>query len=495
MKRSGQRNVAIIGFQHETNTFANSRADITDFEVADAWPGMCLGNEVYKAVEGKNIPVAGFVAYANLQGWKTEPIIWCSAAPSGPVTERAFEFVWDHISAGIGNCKDLDAVYIDFHGAMVACHYDDAEGEILRRLHQILTKPILIVCSLDFHANVSPSMIELADYLVPYQTYPHIDMAATGRRTGQILQEALEDASTVETYKSYARASYLIPMVWQYTGSEALKGIYEAIHASEANEGIISVSFTPGFPLADTVHTGPMIVVYGRKQTLCDEVCKRLSAVLESFRPNFTGTLYTAEQAVERAKLIAASSDGPVVLADTQDNPGCGGSSDTVGILQELILQSVPSAVVGLICAPEAAKQCHAAGEGAWVELSLGGNRSGEIAVRECFSVEKVANGVFTGTGPFYHGCAMDLGLMACVKLGGIKVVISSKRQQAADQAMFRHVGIEPENEKIISLKSSVHFRADFEPLASEIMIVASPGENIADLTTLKYKKCQLLCD
>jgi microcystin degradation protein MlrC len=177
-------------------------------------------------------------------------------------------------------------------------------------------------------------------------------------------------------------------------------------------------------------------------------------------------------------------------LVDTQDNPGGGAAGDTTDILHELVRQRAPDACVGLLCDPAAAAAAHSAGVGATVELALGAHSGiGATPLVGRYTVEALGNGQFTGTGPFYQGCRMDLGPMARLRLDGIQILVTSHKQQAADQAMFRHLDVDPAQQRILVLKSSVHFRADFAQLAREILIVAASGENVADLTQLRYQK------
>ena len=131
-----------------------------------------------------------------------------------------------------------------------------------------------------------------------------------------------------------------------------------------------------------------------------------------------------------------------------------------------------------------------AAGEGAEIEAALGAKSGipGEAPLRGTYLVEKLGDGQFTGTGPMFKGLRYQLGPMALLRTGGVRVIVSSKRAQAADQSILRHLGLEAAEQKIIALKSSVHFRADFSDLASEILIVESPGLNTADTMKLHYK-------
>lgn len=188
---------------------------------------------------------------------------------------------------------------------------------------------------------------------------------------------------------------------------------------------------------------------------------------------------------------MAAGSGRPVVIADTQDNPGGGGTSDTTGMLAALVRNGVEGAALGVMADPEAASAAHAAGEGAEIELALGGRSgiSGDAPFCGRFVVEQLGDGSFTGTGPMWGGARCRLGPMAALRIGGVRVVVASKKLQAADQAIFRHVGIEPAAQRLLVLKSSVHFRADFEPIAAEVLVAAAPGALPADPASLPFRK------
>jgi microcystin degradation protein MlrC len=204
-----------------------------------------------------------------------------------------------------------------------------------------------------------------------------------------------------------------------------------------------------------------------------------------------TGRFWSVADAVARALEIARMGLGPVILVDTQDNPGAGGNGDSTSIIRALIAAGAEDVVAGLICDPEVARQAHAAGAGERLHAAVGAKSGfpGELPIEADFTVESLGDGRFTGTGPFYLGTRMDLGPMACLRTGGVRIVVASRKQQAADQAMFRHLGIEPAGQRILVLKSSVHFRADFGELASEILIVTAPGPSPANPALLPFRK------
>src|SRR3984885_8252027 len=188
---------------------------------------------------------------------------------------------------------------------------------------------------------------------------------------------------------------------------------------------------------------------------------------------------------------LSKSAHKPIIIADTQDNPGAGGDSDTTGMLRALVRNNAQRAAIGVICDPAAAKAAHAAGVGATVTLALGGKSgiAGDAPYKETFVVEKLSDGKFVAPGPYYGGRDMDMGPSAALRIGDVRVVVSSHKAQLADQSMYRYVGIEPTEQAILVNKSSVHFRADFEPIAERLIICAAPGAMPADTATFPWKR------
>src|SRR5215831_17603783 len=183
--------IAIGGFLHETNTFAPTKATYADFVHGGGWPSMAQGADVLK-LRKINVGIAGFIGEAEARGWELVPTIFAAASPCAHVRRDAYERIAGVIVDGLGNAGPLDAVYLDLHGAMVSEHLDDGEGEILARVRRVIGNDLPLVASLDLHANVTPEMIEQADALIAYRTYPHIDMAATGRACAKHLALLLQ---------------------------------------------------------------------------------------------------------------------------------------------------------------------------------------------------------------------------------------------------------------------------------------------------------------
>ena len=481
--------IAIGGFQHETNTFAPLKAELADFEEPDEWPGLTRGADLFAATDGFNLPIAGFVAAARPAGHDLVPLCWCSATPSAHVTDKAFDAVAAMMTADLAAALPVDAVYLDLHGAMVTESFEDGEGELLRRVREVVGPDLPVVASLDLHANVTAAMVERATMLVAYRTYPHVDMADTGARAYRQLAALL--AGNAPPAKALEKPSYLIPLNWQYTGMEPAASLYRLLEEVESDPGVVLMNFAPGFPIADIADCGPAVMAYGVDPAAAARAATRLSDAILDCEADFAGRIYSAADAVAHAMQAAAAADRPVVLADTQDNPGGGGASDGVGILTELVRQGVADAALAIMADGAAADAAHAAGIGGEISLGLGGKSGwpGEAPFEATFRVEALGDGHFTGTGPMYGGARMDLGNMALLRVGGVRIVVAHRRCQAADQAIFRHVGVEPPDCAILVLKSSVHFRADFAPIASEILVVEAPGPVTADPGKLSWRR------
>jgi microcystin degradation protein MlrC len=479
--------IAVAGFQHETNTFAPLKATLADFEQADAWPGLTAGPELFDAVKGINLPAAGFIDEAASLKHDLVPLLWCSAQPSAQVTRDAFETIAQRLIGMLAPERSLDAVYLDLHGAMVAEHIDDADGEVLARVRATIGPDVLLVASLDFHANVSARMVEHADALVSYRSYPHVDMTDTGARTATLLHDLLKHPARA---KSHTALPFLMPLTSQCTLVEPLRSLMSQARSLE-RDPVVSLCLTPGFPAADVPECGPAVFGYARDADALERAARELTGTLLEREEEFALELVDTESATRLARDADIPRGRPLILADTQDNPGAGGNADTTSLLKALIAEHVEGVLAGVIWDAACAERAHAAGQGATLELALGAHSGfpGESPLVARFTVERLGDGRFIGTGPFYHGGRFELGPMALLRTGTARVVVASRKQQAADAAMFRHVGAEPADARVLVLKSSVHFRADFGDLASRIVIVQAPGPNVADPAQLPFNK------
>ena len=515
-------NILIAGYQHETNTFAPTLADWPAFCRGDSFPAYQRGQAMQRALVDVNIPIGGFIHAARKRGWRLIPSMWAGAIPSSYVTTEAFERIANEICNDVRSAmtRGLDAVYLDLHGAAVAQNADDSEGELIARIRAIVGLRLPIVASLDLHANVTHRMLSEADALVAYRTYPHIDMAKTGALAADLLARRLQRGSKEPLH--VVRFPYLIPLNAQSTWMQPAQRIYDELVALDAQHATV-LSFCMGFPAADFCECGPVVWGYGDAAQAAVQALYASAAPPLQWHPGVLDAPIAVARALERATQSAQT----IIIADTQDNPGAGGDSNTTGLLHELLRQGAgqqfPGKVaVGLIFDADAAdlaiqfqlknpKTTVEYGQAATknvanvdnpeprIRLSLGravATFTGHLSdppLQGEFAVRAISNGTCTLTGPMMTGLTVQLGTSACLEIDGILIAVVSGKKQMLDRELFRMVGIHPENMKLLVVKSSNHFRADFTPLvanaATDIIVAKAAGPMAADPADLPWKK------
>lgn len=464
--------IAVAGFQHETNSLGVGRADLAAFEMADSWPGLLAGAEVLSGTAGLNLPIAGFAAAARAAGAGLHPILWCAAEPSGPVTDAAFETVLGRILKGLRSAGPLDGVYLDLHGAMITDRHADGEGEILARVRGVVGDVPLAV-SLDMHANVSARMAALADVICIYKTYPHLDMAETGARAWHRLAARLAGARPARAFR---QAAFQVPLHAQHTDAGAPQALYAGLPDSSTAQVEMALGFTAG----DTPDARPAVLAYAPSAAEADRLAGAALAALTKAEARFDTALTPPDTAI--AEALAAPRGKPVILADVQDNPGAGAGSDTTGLMRALIAAEAPGALLGLMHDPALAAAAQAAGPGAVIAGAMGGRSGtpGDTPLTGRFRVCALSDGRVRYSGAMYGGGIAVLGPSCALRLEDTKaeitVVVTSRRSQCLDLALFTHFGLAPHEARIVAVKSTAHFRADFAPIAARVIPVAAPG-------------------
>lgn len=482
------KRVALAGFLHETNTFAPSKAQMADFVQGGGYMPMARGEPMLTQCSGINLGISGAVDFGESAGWDMVPILWAGAIPSAHVTRDAYESITSDIIEGIARAGTLDGIFLDLHGAMVAEHLDDGEGHLLKQLRAVVGPDVPIAAALDLHGNITQDMVDAADVLVGFRTYPHVDMAQTGARAAAQLDALM--ARGVPFAKAFRRLPFLVPIAWQSTRAQPGQGIYDLVDRLETGK-VTATSFFFGFPAADFPGCGPTVVCYGESQPDADDAADRIERAVLDAEPALAGRTYDPDAGVIEAMRIAETASRPVVIADTQDNPGAGGDSNTTGMLRALVRQGASRSALGNMVDPAAAARAHEAGVGAQIDIALGGysNIEGDAPFEARFVVEALSDGKLVANGPFYGGAPLDLGPSACLRIDDVRVVVTSRKAQMADREMYRFVGIEPEEQAILVNKSSVHFRADFDPIAETILTCTAPGPMPVSPASLPFRR------
>jgi microcystin degradation protein MlrC len=480
--------IAIGGFLHESHSFAPLPTTYADFVAAGESPALARGASLVAALRNTSWPIAGAIAAGEAAGVALLPLTWATASPARPVQDEAFERIAAMICADLSaalTAGPVDGIYLDLHGAMVVDHFPDGEGELLRRVRAVAGDLPLTV-SLDPHCNLTAAMVERVDALVPFRTYPHVDMPYAG---GQAMRLLLARIARGQPWaRAFRQVDFFIPVPAQCTLVAPMKPAMDFREAINARDGVAELAFNFGFPYADFADCGAAIGAYADTQARADAAADEMLGWINRNEATFRLEAVPAAEAVARAISVARTASKPVVIADGQDNPGGGGHGDTTGVLAELIRQGAAGSVLGMINDAGSAAACHAAGVGGTVALSLGGKSDG-VPLAVTATVERLSDGNFVGTGPMAQGNPIALGASALIEVApGVRVILVSSKMQALDQALFTHIGVQPSACKILVLKSVVHFRADFGPIAEQVILATAPGPVPVDPATLPFR-------
>lgn len=483
--------IAIAGFQHETNTFVPLPTTWEHFQSPGAWPDFSLGEEVLANNHGLNTPIGGFIDASS--GFDLVPLLYAAAEPGGLVVQSAFDRIAGILLDGLQRAGEIDGLYLDLHGAMVTEEFADGEAELLRRIREVTGDDLPIAASLDLHGNLSKAFFERCSCATIYRTYPHVDMAETGARCVPLLERLLERGEPFAG--AFAQLDFLVPITGQSTRREPGARLYGMLGDMAARHGVATLDFAFGFPPADIPDCGISVMAFGEEQNGVDAAVREMVQTLRQAEGEFADPLVDAGEACERSVKLAQQASRPVIICDPQDNPGAGATGETTGLLTALIAAGARDTAIGALWDPATAEAAHVAGEGAGIDVTIGGRHPqiGGPPVAARVTVEQLSDGNFLCTGPMFGGIHAKLGPMARLRLrrdgADIQVVVASKRAQNADQAFFTHIGIEPSEMAIVAVKSAVHFLADYEPIAHQVIFAKAPGANPCRLDEIEYTR------
>ena len=474
--------IAVGCIGHETNTFSPVLTTIDNFKKGSYH----RGDEIINAFRGTRTITGGFLDVAEQLNLQPVPLLWAFATPSGMVEHAAYQTLKTEFLTLLQNAGELDGVLLDLHGAMVTEELEDAEGDLIQAVRETVGET-WIVTTLDLHANITEKMAHYADVIIGFDTYPHIDCYERGFEAGQLLFGM--NRGNVQPTMAYRQLPLLTAPPAQCTMKSPMTEVINALHALETERGVVTATLSMGFPFADITDAGvSVLVTTNGDMALAETHADRFAAHIWEMRERFTFNLHSVEAAIE----IANQTDGnPIVLADGADNPGGGGPCDGTTILRKFIEADVQDAVIAVIADPESVDQAVKAGVGNRVQLNVGGKTDTQhgAPVALMGSVKALSDGRFILKGPMGRGTVGQMGTTAVVQVGGIEIILTERRIQPYDAQVLRSVGIEPKARKLIALKSAVHFRADYTPIAHQILDVDTPGVHSPNLFSYDYQQ------
>jgi microcystin degradation protein MlrC len=479
--------LATAGVCHETNTFAEKLTPLADFERGGGFPGLMTGAQVIEAHQGTAGCTGGFIAAAQEAGdIELVPLVWTFPQPSGTIEQSAFEAVARTLLQLLAEAGPVDGVLLELHGAMVTEQYPDAEGELLRRIREVVGPRLPVVATLDLHANISPEMVRHATALIGYDTYPHVDTFERGQEALRVIRDAC--AGRTRPVGALAQIPMLIGPPRQCTLTPPMSELMARVHERESEPGIISLTLAGGFPFADTPCTGAAVVVVADGDAaLAACTAEELAAEVWARREDFHLQLIPVSEAIAWAR----EHGGPVVLADGSDNPGGGAPCDGTVMLRALVEAQVPGSTVAIIADPQAVAEAWAAGVNREVTLTVGGKTDDRHGppLTLTGTVRLLSEGNYVNQGPMFRGMPVAMGRTAVFVVGEVEVILTERRVQPWDAQALRSLGIEPAERRLIGLKSAVHFRADYGSLARRIFELDTPGIHNPNVTLYDYRQ------
>ncbi len=473
--------------QHETNTFSTLSTTLAAFGSSVGLRLPPVGEQAIGIYGSADFAFAGMLDVALARGADCVVPVTAYAEPSGKVDDAAFDYICEQICGAVE--QGCDAILLDLHGAMVTETHDDGEGELLRRIRKI-SPEVPIAVALDFHTNLTATMVDNCNVIDGYRTYPHIDMYATGKRAAQTLFYCLDRG--IETKMSWQALPMMTHMIKQTPLHQPMKDIMDLAIDAVDNTYILNASVFGGFPLADIPHVSlSTLVVEPVVSFLGQGLLNKLCTMAWKRRYDF---IFEPEPMKDSIKTAKQFKTYPVVIADHGDNCGAGGNADDLSVLDEMLKQGCSSIIAGPFWDPNAVNKMITCGEGNEIRLTIGGKTSvsstGQVghSISCTGTVRKITDGRFVLKGPMQTGLEVCLGRTAVLDIGEAQIILSEERWEPYDSGCFAHAGLDVEGCRFILVKSRQHFRAGFESIASHIVLAAGPGVCSSDYTQFDFK-------
>lgn len=476
----------IAQMQHETNTFSPVPTPWEAFGNHGPW----VGRDALEALSGTRLAMAAFLDLARKEGAEIVTPIAAFANPSGPVDGAAYDRICGLIcDAARQGC---DAVFLDLHGAMVVeGRTEDGEGTLLERIRAIAPH-LPIAVSLDLHANVTERMVRNCTVIAGYKTYPHVDLYDAGHLAGSILIRYLK--GEIEPVMAWGNRPLLAHTLRQNTAEGAMRDFVDAARAAERN-GMLAATAFGGFQLADIHDAGISVVVVANRDR--DAARAARDAILEAAwrrRDDFIYRGRRLDEALTEAKRLGDQSGGPVLLLDHADNCMSGATQDSMHVLDAALRMGLTGIGVGPIRDPQAVARMVEAGIGNRVALPVGGKvdmpaigRKGE-PMQLGGVVRNITDGEYTVTGPQFTGMRCYMGRTAVLDTGSAQVVVTERNQEPWDRGVFESVGIRPEKQRYLLLKSRMYYRPVFLPIAKGSVLCDGVGVASSDWRQFSYR-------
>ncbi len=459
--------IAIGGIATENSTFSIWHTSLADFTLT----------------RGEMI-LARYPFLSHYSEIEFVPLVRARALPGGPVEQAAYNTVKSELLTKLRESGPWDGVYLDMHGAMNVFGMEDAEGDWMQSIREVVGPDSLISASYDLHGNVSERVIRNVDILTAYRTAPHVDVMETLERALELLVSGLRDK--IRPYKQYISVPIALPGEKTSTEWEPGEGLYNLLPETLSQPGILDASLTVGYAWADEPRSHAAVIVLGTDEKVVDSEALKLAAAYWDVRKDFQFgvPVGTSDECIQMA---LDSPESCVFISDSGDNPTAGGVGDVTYTLGRMIDLGVPDAVYASIPDAESVEKCFAAGEGNEVQLQLGGK------LDTVHSKPLLITGIVLKTAEFpriEYGQDTGTNKQAVVRVGNVKVIVTEYRTPFHYISHFQRLDIEPLEHKLVVIKIG-YLEPDLKRAAPKALLALSPGAVNQALEQLSYHRIQ----
>jgi microcystin degradation protein MlrC len=473
-------NIAIASILQESNTFSPVATRYEDFDPV-------FGAAVLRRHAGKLTEMGGFIDILCASGAEIRPVCAAWAITANRLVRADFERLAEGFEKNLRRAKP-GALLLAMHGAQTAEGEDDVEGYILGRARAVLGPDVPIVMTLDLHANVTRRMATLANAIVGYHTYPHVDMFEVGQKAARLMLRVL--SGEVKPCMVLRK----LPLIIQAEKSQSSSGPMHAMIATaqkwERSGQAEAVSIFPVQPWMDIDEMGCAVVaVTNGNERTARKQADTLARRLWDEKALYEAELTPAPEAIARALAIDG---GPVVLSESSDSTGSGSPGDSTGVLKHLLRAPLTGPAAIFLVDPAAVAQAIASGIGTTVSMAIGGafDKKHSKPVKVKGVVKLISDGRWVARARGYNtGITTCMGRAVVLEVGLVLILIAERSAMTVDPELFRSHGIDPVHCKIVVVKSPNGFRAAYAPIAREMIVVDTPGVSSANLRTLPFRR------
>lgn len=476
--------IIIGGFKQETNSFCAVPMTLEDFRQGYLY----CGDEIIEHLTGSKTGEGGFIDVLKREDKKIAPALSAMPAASsgGVATADTYHYLRDELLKRVEayyEQGDVEAVLLNMHGAMIAEDCDDVEGFVAEAVRKIVGTQIPIGVSLDGHAYVSEKLLDNADIIVGYATFPHVDEYGTGYRAAELIIKMLK-GELVPTKETVEMPMLLSPEA-ELDSQFPLADILGMCREAEKVDGVESVTFFPVQPWMDIENLiSRVLVITNQDFDLAKEKAVEIGKKAWALRHDFVSEHLLPNEAV-RAAMKAP--EGPVIISEVGDAPPAGAPGDSNCLLKALLEEAPQEPAYVTVIDAEAVEQACQAGEGNTVKMGVGyklDDRWGRPIEIEG-KVNKLLIGEFRSQ---QIGTIVNMGRTAIVQIGKVSLVVCENAFNHLDPNSYRALGLDPEQAKIVGVKSTQHFRAFYQDIAKEIYLLDMDGPSSSEFKRFDWK-------